>query len=61
MRIVIPGNPYDRRLIPGGSFSGAAISVSDGGAVVAIGTDTGGSVRIPAGLCAERCLLIRRR
>jgi aspartyl-tRNA(Asn)/glutamyl-tRNA(Gln) amidotransferase subunit A len=46
-----PGNPHDRRLIPGGSSSGAAVSVSDGGAVVAIGTDTGGSVRIPAALC----------
>jgi aspartyl-tRNA(Asn)/glutamyl-tRNA(Gln) amidotransferase subunit A len=46
-----PGNSYDRRLIPGGSSSGAAVSVSDGGAVVAIGTDTGGSVRIPAALC----------
>src|SRR5205823_6274218 len=38
-----PGNPYDRRLIPGGSSSGAAVSVGDGNAVVAIGTDTGGS------------------
>src|ERR1700737_1751289 len=46
-----PGNPYDRRLIPGGSSSGAAVSVSDGGAVIAIGTDTGGSVRIPAAFC----------
>src|SRR6201993_3527732 len=46
-----PGNPYDRRLIPGESSSGAAVSVSDGDAVVAIGTDTGGSVRIPAALC----------
>jgi aspartyl-tRNA(Asn)/glutamyl-tRNA(Gln) amidotransferase subunit A len=46
-----PGNPFDRRLIPGGSSSGAAVSVSDRGAVVAIGTDTGGSVRIPAALC----------
>jgi aspartyl-tRNA(Asn)/glutamyl-tRNA(Gln) amidotransferase subunit A len=46
-----PGNPYDRRLVPGGSSSGAAVSVSDGGAVVGIGTDTGGSVRIPAALC----------
>jgi hypothetical protein len=41
----------DRRLIPGGSSSGAAVSVSDGGAVIGIGTDTGGSVRIPAALC----------
>jgi aspartyl-tRNA(Asn)/glutamyl-tRNA(Gln) amidotransferase subunit A len=46
-----PGNPYDRRLIPGGSSSGAAVSVGDGQAVVAIGTDTGGSVRIPAAFC----------
>jgi aspartyl-tRNA(Asn)/glutamyl-tRNA(Gln) amidotransferase subunit A len=46
-----PGNPHDRRCIPGGSSSGAAVSVVDGGAVVAIGTDTGGSVRIPAALC----------
>jgi aspartyl-tRNA(Asn)/glutamyl-tRNA(Gln) amidotransferase subunit A len=46
-----PGNPHDRRLIPGGSSSGAAVSVGDGQAVVAIGTDTGGSVRIPAAFC----------
>jgi aspartyl-tRNA(Asn)/glutamyl-tRNA(Gln) amidotransferase subunit A len=46
-----PGNPADRRCIPGGSSSGAAVSVADGGAVVGIGTDTGGSVRIPAALC----------
>ncbi len=46
-----PGNPCDRRLIPGGSSSGAAVSVGDGQAVVAIGSDTGGSVRIPAALC----------
>lgn len=48
-----PANPYDRAngRIPGGSSSGAAISVSDGMAVAAIGTDTGGSLRIPAALC----------
>ena len=48
-----PKNPYrrDAALIPGGSSSGAAVSVSDGMAAVAIGTDTGGSVRIPAALC----------
>lgn len=48
-----PRNPYDRALgrIPGGSSSGAAVSVCDGMAVGAIGTDTGGSVRIPAALC----------
>jgi aspartyl-tRNA(Asn)/glutamyl-tRNA(Gln) amidotransferase subunit A len=46
-----PGNPFDRKRIPGGSSSGAAVSVKDGFCVVAIGTDTGGSVRIPAALC----------
>ncbi len=46
-----PGNPYDRARIPGGSSSGAAVSVADGMAALAIGTDTGGSVRIPAALC----------
>ena len=48
-----PLNPYDResRRIPGGSSSGAAVSVSDGMATVALGTDTGGSCRIPTALC----------
>ncbi len=48
-----PRNPYDRIIgrIPGGSSSGAAVSVSDGMAAAAIGTDTGGSLRIPAALC----------
>ncbi|WP_374634777.1 amidase [Ferrovibrio sp.] len=46
-----PGNPADRTRIPGGSSSGAAISVADGMAEIGIGTDTGGSTRIPAALC----------
>jgi aspartyl-tRNA(Asn)/glutamyl-tRNA(Gln) amidotransferase subunit A len=48
-----PRNPWDRASgrIPGGSSSGAAVSVTDQMAVAAIGTDTGGSVRIPAALC----------
>lgn len=48
-----PANPWDRASgrIPGGSSSGAAVSVSDGMAVAAIGSDTGGSVRIPSALC----------
>ncbi|MGB8433467.1 MAG: amidase, partial [Burkholderiales bacterium] len=48
-----PLNPWDRatRRIPGGSSSGAAVSVTDGMAAAGIGTDTGGSVRIPAALC----------
>jgi len=48
-----PLSPYDRKSarIPGGSSSGAAVSISDGMALGAIGTDTGGSCRIPAALC----------
>ncbi|RYF57361.1 MAG: amidase, partial [Comamonadaceae bacterium] len=48
-----PRNPWDRATgrIPGGSSSGAAVSVTDGMAAAAIGSDTGGSVRIPSALC----------
>ncbi len=48
-----PAAPWDRaaRRIPGGSTSGGAVSVSDGMAVAAVGTDTGGSCRIPAACC----------
>ena len=48
-----PLNPWNRdeARIPGGSSSGAAVSVSDNMAVAGIGTDTGGSVRIPSALC----------
>jgi len=48
-----PRNPWDRATgrIPGGSSSGAAISVTDGMAAAGLGTDTAGSVRIPAAFC----------
>jgi len=48
-----PASPWDRaaRRIPGGSSSGAAVSVADGMAFAGIGSDTGGSCRIPAALC----------
>ncbi len=46
-----PGNPADRKRVPGGSSSGAAVAAADGMCEVAIGTDTGGSTRIPAAFC----------
>ena len=46
-----PGNPADRARVPGGSSSGAAVAAADGMCEIAIGTDTGGSTRIPAALC----------
>lgn len=46
-----PTNPLFPNLIPGGSSSGSATAVAGGEADVAIGTDTGGSVRMPAACC----------
>jgi aspartyl-tRNA(Asn)/glutamyl-tRNA(Gln) amidotransferase subunit A len=46
-----PGNPHDRTRVPGGSSAGAPVTVADRMCDIAIGTDTGGSVRIPAALC----------
>jgi Asp-tRNA(Asn)/Glu-tRNA(Gln) amidotransferase A subunit family amidase len=43
--------PRDSNLLTGGSSSGAAASVQEGSALAAIGTDTGGSIRVPAALC----------
>ena len=50
------GTPRNRvagrqRIIPGGSSSGSAVAVANGSADVAFGTDTGGSIRVPAACC----------
>jgi aspartyl-tRNA(Asn)/glutamyl-tRNA(Gln) amidotransferase subunit A len=48
-----PRNPWDRQTgrVPGGSSSGAAVAVADGMGVMGLGSDTRGSVRMPAALC----------
>ncbi len=46
-----PGNPADRARVPGGSSAGGAVAVADRMCEIAIGSDTGGSTRIPAALC----------
>src|SRR5450830_3211 len=46
-----PGNPADRARVPGGSTSGGAVAAADGMCEIAIGSDTGGSTRIPGALC----------
>ena len=46
-----PTNPMFPMLVPGGSSSGSAAVIADGSADLAIGSDTGGSVRVPAACC----------
>lgn len=50
-RFGTPTNPNDAALVPGGSSSGAAVSVAAGVVPLAVGTDTSGSIRVPAAFC----------
>jgi amidase len=46
-----PVNPLDAALLPGGSSSGSSVAVATGEADVALGSDTGGSIRVPSACC----------